>query len=133
MTIAIAASKAGWSSFFDADGNRRPAKRAAGFPRTPQRPLTRSLTDGRFALGGSGLVTVAAVPGLAVRARSGSLWITQKNDPRDYLLLAGERFVADRQGLLVVSAFERSELELEWPSDDPDRLSPGLEPLEITA
>ncbi|MCL4801436.1 MAG: DUF2917 domain-containing protein [Burkholderiales bacterium] len=132
MTIAIAASKAGWSSFAaDPRDEARRAPRPAAFPRVQPKPLTRSLTDGRFSLIGSGHVAIAATPGLVVRVRSGALWITQEHDQRDHLVAAGEHFVADRAGRLVVSAFARSEVELVWAPYDDDRLSPGLEPVEI--
>jgi hypothetical protein len=132
MTIAIAASKADWASFFNPDAAPR-ASRATAFPRAQHKPLGRSLTGGRFSLTGNGTVTIAAVPGLAVQARSSMLWITQERDQDDHLVVAGERFVADRYGLLVISAFTRSEVELEWPSRGHDRLSPGLEPVAVAA
>jgi len=133
MTIAIAASKADWASFIHADEVTPRAPRAAAFPRTQPKPLGRSLTGRRFSLIGNGHVTIAAVPGLVVRARSGLLWITQERDLRDHLVPAGERFVADRAGPLVISAFARSEIELEWPAYGHDRLSPGLEPAVVDA
>jgi hypothetical protein len=133
MTIAIAASKADWASFAGPHQAGAGAPRAGAFPRSQHKPLTRALTGGRFSLIDSGHVTIAAVPGLAVRARSGALWITQEGDHQDHLVAAGERFVADRHGSLVVSAFARSEVELTWPSRDHDRLSPGLEPFVVTA
>jgi len=133
MTIAIPASKADWASFFSLDDTAPRASRATAFPRAQHTPLDRSLTGGRFSLIGNGAVTIATVPGLAVQARSGMLWITQEGDQDDHLAAAGERFVADRYGSLVISAFARSELELEWPARDHDRLSPGLEPVAVAA
>jgi hypothetical protein len=44
---------------------------------------------------------------------------------------AGEGFTAHRAGWLVVRAVERSEIEIEWPRLDAERLSPGLEPVSI--
>jgi hypothetical protein len=41
----------------------------------------------------------------------------------------GESLAADRAATIVVAARERTELELEWPQRDAERLSPGLEPL----
>jgi len=35
---------------------------------------------------------------------SGVLWVTQEGDPQDYMLRSGERFVADRHGVVVVQA-----------------------------
>lgn len=131
MTFAIQARTADWATFLGADEAAPGASRVTAFPRTRHEPLTRSLTGGRFSLFGSGHVAVAATPGLVVRARSGALWITQERDWRDHLVAAGGCFVADRAGLLVVSALARSEVELVWPPHDDERLSPGLEPVEI--
>jgi len=38
----------------------------------------------------------------------GLLWITQEGDPEDYMLMKGEKFVANRQGVVLVQAFKES-------------------------
>ena len=40
---------------------------------------------------------------------------------------AGQCFVTDRAGPLVISALGVAELYIEWPLHDIERLSPGLE------
>ena len=77
--------------------------------------LTPAETAGRFTLARDGHVAVAAVPGLLVRVRSGSLWLTQDRDPVDHLVTAGQCFVADRRGRLVATALHVTEVEVEWP------------------
>jgi hypothetical protein len=42
--------------------------------------------------------------GDAIVVTQGTLWVTQEGDPQDYVLLPGERFVAGRNGTVVVEA-----------------------------
>ena len=42
--------------------------------------------------------------GDAILVTNGTLWVTQEGDPQDYVLSAGERFVANRHGSVVVEA-----------------------------
>ena len=44
--------------------------------------------------------------GYRVVCHSGSVWITQDNDPRDIILARGESFTLDRQGRALVHAFD---------------------------
>ena len=41
-----------------------------------------------------------------IGCESGAVWITQDNDPRDVVLNAGERFVSDRSGTVLVYALQ---------------------------
>ncbi len=50
--------------------------------------------------------------GLAVRCLEGSLWITHEGDPRDHIVVPGQRFVASTPGHLVVNALAPSRVEL---------------------
>jgi len=86
---------------------------------------------GPFSLIGRGPVKVQALPGLVVQVRSGALAIRRAHDLREYFVRAGNRFVAERTGELVLEPLGRAELRLEWPEEDDERLSPGLEPLEL--
>ena len=43
---------------------------------------------------------------------NGVLWVTQESDPADYLLKKGEKFVSNRNGLVLVQAFEDSACRL---------------------
>jgi hypothetical protein len=53
--------------------------------------------------------------GTRVMVRSGSLWITQDRDRRDYVLEAGETFRLDRAGDAIVFALASSDIELIEP------------------
>ena len=44
--------------------------------------------------------------GDTILCTNGVLWVTQAGDPADYLLMIGEKFVANRDGLVLVQAFE---------------------------
>src|SRR3990172_2503605 len=39
---------------------------------------------------------------------TGVLWVTQEGDPADYLLKKGDKFVANRTGMVLVQAFDDS-------------------------
>jgi len=43
--------------------------------------------------------------GQMIRCLSGTLWVTQEGDTRDLLLSAGEVFVIETTGVVVVQAF----------------------------
>jgi len=42
--------------------------------------------------------------GPAVTCLEGAVWITQAGDPRDHILVAGERFAVNRRGAVLVEA-----------------------------
>ena len=44
--------------------------------------------------------------GYRVVCHSGTVWITQDNDPRDVILARGESFTLDRPGRALVHAFD---------------------------
>lgn len=46
--------------------------------------------------------------GSEIRCLEGMLWITQEGDLRDYILKAGETFVTDRKGKVVLQALNHS-------------------------
>jgi hypothetical protein len=48
--------------------------------------------------------------GDAILVTQGILWVTQEGDPQDYVLSAGERFVANRHGAVVVEALTNAAL-----------------------
>lgn len=53
--------------------------------------------------------TIFPVPdaaGVAIECRSGSVWITLDNDPRDVVLTTGQRFDGDVHQRALVSALE---------------------------
>jgi hypothetical protein len=47
-----------------------------------------------------------------VLCHSGQIWITQTNDGEDYILRAGEEFVASPQSQIIISAFDAATVEL---------------------
>ena len=132
MSAIHAANQSDWSAFLNPDAAPVGPRKLA-FPRFQGGSLNRSNTNGRFCLIGNGHVSIAAVPGLVIRARQGDLWITQSGDADDYVVHAGERFVADRSGKMVISAFHRGEVELEWPTRTQERARTVYAPLAQAA
>ncbi len=128
MTIAIAARHIERSSL----SSDRAARKAAYYA-ARNVPLTRMQIAGRLSMLDNGPVTIAAVRGLVVRVRTGALWITQYKDTGDHVLRAGESFSVDRAGPLVLQPLGGTELVIDWPARESERLSPGLEPIELAA
>ena len=56
------------------------------------------------------LVRIAEGPGMLVRVRRGSVWITEEGDPRDHFVGAGGQFRIRRRGTALISALESSVL-----------------------
>jgi hypothetical protein len=48
--------------------------------------------------------------GVIIRCRSGSCWITQEGDPRDYYLRGDKSFTTHREGLVVVQALTDTDI-----------------------
>jgi hypothetical protein len=46
--------------------------------------------------------------GLQVTATSGTVWLTQANDPRDIILTRGQSFILDRKGRAVIYALKEA-------------------------
>jgi len=126
MTAAIAASSFQRSAF-----SSKPAARHDADPHGRVVPLDEAQIGGCFSLLDGAPITIAARPGLVIRAHSGVLWITQHGS-EDHFIRIGQRFVADCVGPLVVSALETAEVYVGWPRAGAERLSPGLEPIEAT-
>lgn len=57
-----------------------------------------------FALPSRGLERIVNGAGLTLLCLEGAIWVTQENDRRDVVLVAGESFLLDRNGLAVVYA-----------------------------
>jgi len=119
MTIAIAASGFERATRIDASSRKQHA------------PFNAAQIVGALSLIDGGPITISAVSGVVVRATKGSLWVTQHQDRKDHFVCPGQRFVADRAGPMVISALGIAELHLEWPDREIERLSPGLERLEL--
>lgn len=48
----------------------------------------------------------------AIRCVAGLIWITQEGDPRDHVLAAGQSFMSDRSGKIVVQAMDDSTIRV---------------------
>ncbi len=132
MSILSSANQSDWSAFLNPDAEPLGTRKLA-FPRFQNGPITRAGIGGRFSMLGNGSVSIAAARGLVVQVRKGTLWVTQDKDPIDHIVHAGERFVADRTGRLVISAFERAEVQVEWPARERTTVMATSEPLAAAA
>ncbi|RYF81452.1 MAG: DUF2917 domain-containing protein [Comamonadaceae bacterium] len=56
------------------------------------------------------ILTLPDAAGLGVECRSGSVWLTLDDDPRDIVLSPGERFEADVHRRALVSALSPSSI-----------------------
>ncbi len=61
---------------------------------------------------GCSLVLTGDARGVVVICGQGVLWLTQERDARDHILSAGESFVVDRRGRVVISSPLESEVAL---------------------
>lgn len=50
-----------------------------------------------------------------ILCRKGMLWITQKNDPEDYVLHEGESFLVTLSGRVIIQALQKSSMEISSP------------------
>ena len=73
--------------------------------------LRHPLTD----LRAGSMLRVRDGEGCAIVVFEGVVWITQHNDPRDFVLAAGESLRIDRPGLTLVEAMRHSKLLLVQP------------------
>jgi hypothetical protein len=48
-----------------------------------------------------------------IECRSGSLWITLDDDPRDFIVEAGERFITDQHRPALVYALQAAQVDLQ--------------------
>ena len=69
-------------------------------------------------LGKGSLLRVADGRDMVLYVRSGAVWVTQENDPRDRYLHAGDWFTVSSAGLTLVSALRASALALASPHDE---------------
>jgi len=46
-----------------------------------------------------------------ISCESGTIWITQTNDPEDYLLKAGQAFLITKRGLVSIKGLEDSRIQ----------------------
>lgn len=50
--------------------------------------------------------------GPAVTCLEGAVWITQAGDPRDHILVAGEKFAVNRRGVVLLEAVRQARVEV---------------------
>ncbi|MEO8936971.1 MAG: DUF2917 domain-containing protein [Burkholderiaceae bacterium] len=68
------------------------------------------------------LLTLSQGGPVEIGCESGTVWITQDNDVRDVVLNAGEQFVSDRPGTVLVYALQMAVLTA-TASESPKRTS----------
>ncbi|WP_284614722.1 DUF2917 domain-containing protein [Aquabacterium humicola] len=68
-----------------------------------------------------GLFKLPDAAGVQIECRSGSLWITLDDDPRDFVIEAGERFVTDEHKPVIVYALRAAELQVQARDEGPSR------------
>lgn len=66
---------------------------------------------GVVTLGKGSIHRIERPAGWVVACVAGSVWLTHDGDPRDIVLAAGERHVADRASRLLVQALEPAAIE----------------------
>lgn len=68
------------------------------------------------------LLRIQDAQGTRLVCTRGELWVTQDNDLDDHFIEPGDSLLLDRPGLVIVSAFHDSGIEIEVPPPDPDPL-----------
>ena len=58
------------------------------------------------------LHSIADASGVSITCRSGAVWVTIDNDPNDYVLEAGESFVAPGHGRALLYALGAARIDL---------------------
>jgi hypothetical protein len=91
--------------------------------------LAASEVAGAFSLLAWRSVSVAAEPGLMVRVQGGVLRLRAGKGGAPRILGAGDCFVGRHAELINLKAYTNTELRIEWPGAQGERLSPGLEPV----
>jgi hypothetical protein len=69
------------------------------------RPMTVELKAGRF-------LRLPRRAGSTVTVRSGEVWLTEEDGPRDFVLRAGQSFRLSRHGLALVEAFRDASISV---------------------
>ena len=73
------------------------------------------IDDSCFDLREHQIVRFDGATGVTVVCLRGELWLTQDGDTRDLVLVPGDRFTLDHEGLTLVSALRPSSLCVEMP------------------
>lgn len=72
----------------------------------------------RLALTRADTLTLDDARGALVRCLEGDLWITQRGDPTDHVVAAGETFRVDRDGPVVLQAVRAARVTIESPREE---------------
>ena len=92
----------------------------------------------QVSLGHQGLFDIADAAGVTVRCDEGSVWLTLDNDPRDFVLEAGEVFTTAEHRHALVYALGTASITLQAAAQPdarrkraavPTRVSFGLSPV----
>ena len=81
--------------------------------------LTIGLEHTALRLPRAGFARLTGAMGIAIRCRSGLLWVTAENDRTDYFLRPGESMEIRSTGSVVIEAERDSELQLLSPRRKP--------------
>ena len=73
--------------------------------------LTIGLEHTALRLPRAGFATLSGALGIAIRCRTGLLWVTAENDRTDYFLRPGESMEIRSAGIVVIEAERDSELQ----------------------
>lgn len=89
-----------------------------------QQPLARNQVTSRFSLLEDHAMAIAAVPGMVLFVRRGTLRVGRESERRGHWLQAGARFVAEHDECVTLSSPETVELSVEWPQIPGTELAP---------
>lgn len=68
--------------------------------------------------------------GDVIRCLSGSLWVTQEGDLRDYILVPGQDFWVTRTGTVIVQALEKSKFLFSL-NEIQNHIEPNQQPIHV--
>ena len=77
--------------------------------------MDRSTRQGSMQLARGAFARIRDAKGLLVQVHQGELWITQEDDPRDYLVGPGGSFRLQRGGVVLAHALRAATITLTLP------------------
>jgi hypothetical protein len=81
-------------------------------PHDKDRTMDLRIDQAQLSLPRRGLLRLPDAAGVQIACRSGALWITLDDDPRDFVIEAGERFSTDEHRTAIVYALRPSQFGL---------------------
>jgi len=89
------------------------------------------LTSEPVALAARCVHRIEGAKGMKIACVRGAIWVTQERDPRDWVLMAGQSAMLERDGLAVVYAFKDALITVgaawQLPAGGPSQPTPHLE------